>query len=454
MKVNGRDRRAWLPPFGIVHDGTTDETCNRIHFRFEFVRFLLGLTSPLIAQSLFSAGIARRSDRQRRKRPAGPRETNFWIIPMRKTTADKQHKGGGPLVGTRVIEMNAIGPVPFCGMMLADMGADVARIVRDGSPSPLDRLGAEVLLRGRTTLTANLKYEVDRAALLELIGHADILIEGFRPGVMERLGFGPDACLARNRRLVYGRMTGWGQQGPLAPRVGHDINYIGLSGALSSIGKANEPPTVPLNLVGDYGGGAMLLLAGVLAARVEAQRSGKGQVVDAAMTDGSALLMSLFYAIQKQGVWPRPRGGNLLDGGAPFYRCYRCADGEYMAVGAIEPAFFAELLKGLGIPANSVVQLDRNGWPAMEARFADIFASKSRAEWMTIFEGRDACVSPVLSIAEAPQHPHNIARRTFVETDGTVHPAPGPRFSRTPSNCPKSRRGDFGDLLRRWKATV
>lgn len=373
---------------------------------------------------------------------------------MREAKAIKRIKGGGPLAGTRVIEMNAIGPVPFCGMMLADMGADIARIVRGGSSSPLDRLGAEVLLRGRTTLVANLKYEVDRSAVFDLVSHADILIEGFRPGVMERLGFGPDVCLARNPRLVYGRMTGWGQEGPLSPRVGHDINYIGLTGALSSVGKANEAPTVPLNLVGDYGGGAMLLLAGILAARVEALRSGKGQVVDAAMTDGSALLMSLFYAIQTQGVWASPRGGNLLDGGAPFYRCYRCADGEYMAVGAIEPAFFAELLKGLDIPAGAVVQLDRKGWPAMEARFAETFASKSRAEWMAIFEGRDACVSPVLSMAEAPRHPHNAARQTFVETEGITRPAPGPRFSRTPSNCSESSRGDFGNLLRRWREAV
>lgn len=360
--------------------------------------------------------------------------------------------GGGPLADIRVVEMNAIGPVPFCGMMLADMGADVVRVVRDGGPAALDRLGAEVLLRGRTTVVADLKNDRDRAALFDLVGRADILIEGFRPGVMERLGFGPDVCLVRNSRLVYGRMTGWGQSGPLSPRVGHDINYIGLTGALAAIGKSSEAPTVPLNLVGDYGGGAMLLLAGILAALVEARRSGHGQVVDAAMTDGSALLMSLFYAVQKQSAWSNPRGENLLDGGAPFYRCYRCADGEYMAVGALEPPFFAELLSGLGIPPGAAVQLDQKGWPAMERRFAETFASKTRAEWTAIFEGRDACVTPVLTMAEAPRHPHNAARQTFVETDGIVRPAAGPRFSRTPSSCPESNRGEFDELLRRWQA--
>ena len=361
-------------------------------------------------------------------------------------------RANGPLQGIRIVEMNALGPVPFCGMMLADMGADVVRVNRAGDASPLDRLGASVMLRGRSTVDADLKSETDRAAVLDLIGRADVLIEGFRPGVMERLGLGPDACHARNPRLVYGRMTGWGQSGPLANRAGHDINYIGLTGALAAIGNRNEPPSVPLNLVGDYGGGAMLLLAGVLAGLVEAQRSGRGQVIDTAMTDGSALLMSLFYALHQHGMWQMQRGANLLDGGTPFYRCYRCADGEYMAVGALEPAFFAELLKGLDIPAGMIAQNDRSRWPDMERLFAERFAARTRKEWSEIFEGRDACVTPVVSLAEAPEHPHNAERGTFQRRDGIVHPAPGPRFSRTPGACTDEIKSNFAEVMQRWQS--
>jgi alpha-methylacyl-CoA racemase len=358
----------------------------------------------------------------------------------------------GPLVSLRVVEMGALGPVPLCGMMLADLGADVVRITRPGEDGPLHRFGAEVLLRGRIEAKADLKNEDDRARLLGLIASADILIEGFRPGVMERLALGPDICLARNPRLVIGRMTGWGQDGPLANRAGHDINYIALTGALGAIGQAGAPPTVPLNLIGDYGGGAMLLLAGVLSGVIESRRTGRGQVVDAAMTDGASVLMSLFYAAHAQGVWRDARQSNLLDGGAPFYRCYRCADGGYVAVGALEPQFFAELLRGLDLPADSFRQYDRTAWPDMERRLAEAFASRTRSQWSEIFEGRDACVTPVLALGEAPAHPHNAARGTFSVQGGFAQPAPAPRFSATPGSIREPVASDLSALARRWDA--
>ena len=285
----------------------------------------------------------------------------------------------------------------------------------------------------------------------QLVAHADALIEGFRPGVMERLGLGPDVCLGLKPSLVYGRMTGWGQTGPLALRAGHDINYIGLSGALNAIGEADRPPPPPLNLVGDYGAGAMMLAVGVLAALREAATSGQGQVVDAAMTDGSAVLMSLFYAFRATGVWTDTRSANMLDGGAPYYRCYACADGKFVAVGALEPVFFAKLLTGLGLEPNEFVQSDETGWPAMRERFATLFASAPRDHWTRVFEGVDACVTPVLDMDEAPAHPHNAARSAFFKHDGAVQPAPAPRFSRTPAEVrPTTPPQNAAQVLERW----
>lgn len=335
----------------------------------------------------------------------------------------------GPLAGLTVIEMAGIGPGPFCGMLLADMGARVIRVERrDGPPgSP-----ADVTARGRQSVALDLKQPAAVAAVLRLVERADALLEGFRPGVMERLGLGPDACHARNPRLVYGRMTGWGQHGPYAPTAGHDINYIAISGALDAIGTA-ETPVPPLNLVGDYGGGGMLLGLGMLAALLHAARSGQGQVVDAAMSDGAALLMAPIYGMRAAGRWGAPRGGNLLDGGAPFYGVYRCADGRHLAVGPIEPQFFAEFLARLGLPAEDfAARNDAAHWPALRARIAAALATRTRYAWAATFDGSDACVAPVLSMAEAPAHPHNAARGTFFERDGVVQPAPAPRFSATP----------------------
>ena len=318
-------------------------------------------------------------------------------------------------------------------MILADLGADVVRLARRPSAAAAwDDVGAAVLHRGRAQGQLDLKAPHDRSAALELISRADGLIEGFRPGVMERLGLGPGPCLEANPRLVYGRMTGWGQDGPLAARAGHDIDYIALIGALYASGEAGRPPVPALNLVGDYGGGAMFLALGVLSALLHAQRTGEGQVVDAAMTDGAAVLMSLFYAFRATGQWSDARGANLLDGSAPFYACYACQDGKYLAVGALEPAFFAQLLDGLGVAPDAFVQNDRAGWPRMRETFARVIAGRPRDAWVERFEGSDACVAPVLDMGEAPLHPHNLARGTFLTRGGVVQPAPAPRFSATP----------------------
>ncbi|MDR2156008.1 MAG: CoA transferase [Burkholderiaceae bacterium] len=336
----------------------------------------------------------------------------------------------GPLSGVKVVEIAALGPAPFCAMVLADLGATVLRIAR---PGHADAPGSHqaVLNRGRETLTLNLKSAADRDAALTAIAHADALIEGFRPGVMERLGLGPQDCMARNPRLVYGRITGWGQHGPLAQTAGHDINYIALSGALGAM-VSESSQLVPLNLVGDFGGGAMLLAVGVLSALLEARSSGKGQVVDAAMTDGSALLMAMVYGLRASGEWPGAPGHNTLDGGAPFYGTYLCADGRRIAIGAIEPAFYAQLLSIAGIDDPDFNEpWDRERWPRLKNKLAAVFISRSRDEWSRLFEGTDACVTPVLDMDEAPTHRHNVARGTFIDIDRVVQPAPAPRFSRT-----------------------
>ena len=350
----------------------------------------------------------------------------------------------GPLSGIRVLELEAIGPGPFAGMLLADMGADVLLVDR---PAAAD-LGLErerwndVMLRGRRSLTLDLKSAGGREAALELVARADALIEGFRPGVMERLGLGPDVLLARNPRLVYGRMTGWGQSGPLAPRAGHDINYISLAGVLHAFGRKGEAPVPPLNLIGDFGGGGMLLGFGIACALVEAQRSGKGQVVDAAMVEGASLLAAMFSGMLAAGRWSEARGENFLDTGAPWYDCYETRDGKFVSIGAIEARFYAELLERLGLAAEALpAQHDRSGWPALRARFAERFKSKTRDEWCAAFEGSDACFAPVLSFGDARRHPHNVARGSFVTLGKVEQPAPAPRFSRTPGAV---RRGPPG----------
>ncbi len=357
-----------------------------------------------------------------------------------------------PLAGVRILEFDGLGPVTFAGMALADMGAEVLRLTRSaaaGAPVFAD-VGGEVLHRGRPVVEVDLKDPADHARVLDLAGAADAVIEGFRPGVMERLGLGPAALQGRNPRLVYGRVTGWGQTGPMAGEVGHDLNYIALSGALHPTGEPDRPPRPPLNLVGDYGGGAMFLVAGVLAALLEAKATGRGRVVDAAMTDGSALLTGLFHAFRARGLWNDARGSNLLDGGAPFYRCYACRDGRFVAVGALEPRFYAALLAGLGVPPDEAPQYDPSGWPALHARFEALFATRDRDDWAVHFAGTEACVTPVLSLAEAPTHPHNAARGTFVDA-GVVQPAPAPRFgSGPPEPAPRPPPLDLAAALARW----
>ncbi|WP_368856658.1 CaiB/BaiF CoA transferase family protein [Chelativorans sp. ZYF759] len=350
----------------------------------------------------------------------------------------------------RIIEFDAIGPVPLCAMLLADMGADILRIVRAGGQAAYEDAGEAILHRGRVSVELNLKDAGDREAALRLVEKADILIEGFRPAVMERLGLGPDVCLARAPALVYGRMTGWGQSGELAQRAGHDINYIAIAGALGAIGEKNRTPVLPLNLVGDYGGGAMFLAMGVLAALTEARQSGKGQVVDVAMTEGVALLMSMFHALRQTGAWSEERQSNLLDGGTPYYRCYACADGRFVAVGALEPQFYAQLLDGLGLDSASFPQADRSRWDAMQTAFQQRFLTKTRDEWGAIFADRDACVSPVLTMAEAVEHPHNRSRASFVVREGFTHPAPAPRFSRTVTEIRNSATDTAAAVHARW----
>ena len=362
----------------------------------------------------------------------------------------------GPLTGVRVIELAGIGPGPFCAMMLADQGADVLRIDRPGPGARGRGAKYDVLGRGRRSLALDLKQPEAVELVLDLVEKAEVLLEGFRPGVTERLGLGPETCLERNPRLVYGRMTGWGQEGTIAHSAGHDINYIALSGALHPIGRAGEGPVPPLNLVGDFGGGAMMLAYGVLCALLEARGSGRGQVVDAAMTDGSALLMALIYGMHASGVWSANRGENLLDGAAPFYDTYRCSDGKWIAVGSIEPQFYALLLEKTGLDSDQEMrehQMDRERWPAMKQRLAEVFASRSRDEWCQAMEGSDVCFAPVLDFEEALRHPHNVARQTFVDIAGAPQPAPAPRFSRTPGSVrrPPPTAGEGGrEALADW----
>jgi alpha-methylacyl-CoA racemase len=336
----------------------------------------------------------------------------------------------GPLQGIRVIEMAGIGPGPFTAMMLSDMGAEVVRVDRPGSATGDPT--RDVLNRGRRSVAVDLKHPDGVEAVLRLTERADALIEGFRPGVMERLGLGPDDCLARNPRLVFGRMTGWGQDGPLAQAAGHDINYIALAGALNNFARKGERPVAPLNMVGDFGGGGMLLAFGVACALLEAGRSGRGQVVDAAMVDGTAVLTTMIHAFIAMGIWTDDPGTNILDTGAHFYDVYETADAKFVAVGPIEGKFYAELLRLVGWDREELPwQMDRSQWPALKERFVDLFRTKTRDEWSALLEGTDACFAPVLSLTEAPAHPHNEARATFVTRDGIVQPAPAPRFSRT-----------------------
>jgi len=341
----------------------------------------------------------------------------------------------GPLNGVKIIEIAGIGPGPFAAMMLADMGADVLRIDRSQSVGMADPNvpSLDFLARGRRSVGVDLKHREGVATVLRLVEQSDVLLEGFRPGVMERLGLGPDACFERNPRLVYGRMTGWGQEGPLAQAAGHDINYIALAGALEGIGRKGEPPCPPLNLVGDFGGGGMVLAYGVACALFERSQSGQGQVVDAAMVDGAAALMTIFHGAQQSGWWHDERGTNMLDTGAHFYDVYETKDGKYVSIGSIEPQFYAELLEKTGLAGESLPsQMDRSGWPGLKARMKEIFMAKTRDEWCEVMEGSDVCFAPVLSMREAPQHPHIEARNTFVEVAGSIQPGPAPRYSRTP----------------------
>lgn len=343
----------------------------------------------------------------------------------------------GPLVGLRVVELAGIGPAPHAAMLLADLGADVVRVERPAGGLQLAPTAQDQMLRGRRSIALDLKNPADRETLLALVHRADVLIEGLRPGVAERLGVGPTDCRARNPRLVYARMTGWGQHGPLAHRAGHDINYIAVSGVLGAIGSAGGKPVPPLNLVADFGGGSMFLVMGVLAALWERERSGAGQVVDAAMVDGVSALAQMFWSLRACGLWNDRRGTNLLDSGVPYYDTYACADGRYVAVGALEPQFYAVLLDGLGLTdAGLPDRSDPAGWPVLRQRFTETFASRSRDEWVALFDGTDACVAPVLSFAEVPAHPHIAARGTIITVGGVAQAAPAPRFSRTTPDIP------------------
>jgi alpha-methylacyl-CoA racemase len=356
----------------------------------------------------------------------------------------------GPLAGVRIIEIAAIGPAPFAAMLLADLGAEVIRIDRTeevdlGLPGKRE-VKFDILKRGRRSVAVDLKAAEGREVVLRLVERADALIEGFRPGVLERLGLGPDELLARNPRLIVGRMTGYGQDGTLAPRAGHDINYIAIAGVLGAIGRAGEAPVPPLNLIGDFGGGGMFLALGLVAAILEARGSGKGQVIDAAMVDGAIYLNGLMLGLLSQGAWRDERGANMLDGGAPWYDTYETSDGQWMAIGSIEGRFYTELLSKLGLdPARLPPQHDRSGWPQLRQAIAGAFASRTRAAWEQVFAASDACVTPVLSMREAARHPHNVARAAIVERDGVLQPAPAPRFSRTPAQMGAPPRLDGAD---------
>lgn len=356
----------------------------------------------------------------------------------------------GPLHGIRIVEIAGIGPGPFCAMMLADLGAEVLRVDR-AERARLPRgegPNLDLLNRGRRSVAVDLKSPAGVEVVLRLIDKADALIEGFRPGVMERLGLGPDVCLARNPGLVFGRMTGWGQDGPLAKAAGHDLNYIALTGALHAIGRPDSPPPPPLNLIGDFGGGGLMLAYGILAALLERSRSGKGQVVDAAMVDGAAALMAIIFGAHASGWWRDERASNMLDGGAHFYDCYETKDGKYVSIGSIEPQFYAQLLELTGLKGEPLPhQMDRSSWPKLKERMAAIFKTKTRDEWCDVMEGSDVCFAPVLSLAEAPEHAHMKARNTFVEVEGVRQPGPAPRFSRTPGviERPPAHAGEHTD---------
>jgi alpha-methylacyl-CoA racemase len=356
----------------------------------------------------------------------------------------------GPLRGLKIVEFAGIGPGPFCGMLLADLGADVVRIDRKDAPAG----GDFVMNRGKRSIAIDLKHKDGAEAALAILEKADALIEGFRPGVMERLGLGPDAVLKRNPRLVFGRMTGWGQTGPWSSMAGHDIDYIALTGALHAMGRRGETTPPPLNLVGDYGGGALYLAFGLLAGIIEAKSSGKGQVVDCAMVDGAASLMTMFYSMRAAGIWNDTREDNLLDGAAHFYDTYECADGKLLAIGAIEPQFHDVLVKGLGLSeADFPRRLDRSEWPAYARKIAAVVKTRTRDDWMKVFDGTDACVAPVLTLEEAPKHPHNAVRETFQTIRGVVQPGPAPRFSRTAGaiNGPPAKAGQHSaDVLKSW----
>ena len=336
----------------------------------------------------------------------------------------------GPLKGLKIIEMAGIGPGPFCGMVLADLGAEVIRVDRASAIGTGSK--QEASNRGKKSIAVDLKSEEGAEVVLKLVETADAIFEGFRPGVMERLGLGPDVCFERNERIVFGRMTGWGQEGPLANAAGHDINYISLTGALAAIGRPGSPPVPPLNLIGDFGGGGMLLALGLVAALLESKESKKGQVVDAAMTDGSALLMTMIYSMQSSGMWKTSMGSNLLDGGSHFYDTYECKDGKFISLGSIEPQFYA-LLCQIAELDESIFgeQMSRDSWPEQKEAIKKIFLDKTRDEWCELMEGTDVCFAPVLDMSEAPKHPHNIERKTFIDLEGVTQPAPAPRFSRT-----------------------
>jgi alpha-methylacyl-CoA racemase len=356
----------------------------------------------------------------------------------------------GPLHGIKVVEMSGIGPAPFCAMVLADLGAEVIRIVRPGTAvDPRD-----VLSRNRPTVEVDISGTEGQASVLDLIEQADILIEGFRPGVMEKNGLGPLECHRRNPRLIYGRMTGWGQFGPLAHAAGHDINYIAITGALNSIGRRDETPPPPINFVGDFGGGGMLLLVGLLAALHEVKASGLGQVIDAAMSDGTSLLTAFIHGLKAQGHWSNERASNLLDGAAPFYDTYRCSDGRFVAIGAIEPKFYQELRDRCGLEGSLFdEQMNPNSWASQKQALSGIIASRTRDEWCTLLEGTDVCFAPVLDWDEAPMHAHNLARETFVTVQDVLHPAPAPRFSRTAPQVPQAPYAmSLDQVMHRWSA--
>lgn len=359
----------------------------------------------------------------------------------------------GPLKGLRVIELAGIGPGPFAAMILADLGAEVIRVDRPGDASGAVPPHLDALRRSRESVALNLRTDEGAEAVLAMVEKADVLIEGFRPGVTERLGLGPNRCLERNPKLVYGRMTGWGQTGPLAHSAGHDISYLALTGALHAMGRADEDPSIPLNLVGDFGGGSLYLAVGVLAAVFEAARSGKGQIVDAAIIDGAANMTAVFHGMMAAGMWQDQRGSNELDSGRPWYDVYKTSDSKHVAIGPIEPKFYADFVRGLGLDPAEMDRASPESWPSLRAKIAGVFATRTRDDWAEHFEGTDACVSPVLSLKEAPNHPHMVDRETFVDVDGVKQPAPAPRFSRTPGavqSNPSTPGAHTREVLERW----